>query len=198
MSSKDRSERTQGEVTELLVRWSQGDSDAADELLPLVYRELRQAASACLRGERAGHTLQTTDLIHEVYLRLFDAEVLNAVDRTHFLRLATRVMHRVLVDYARKQMAEKRIGPDQRLPIEEGFLVPMDRPDYILRVHDSLEALKEDHPEIAQVVELRFFGGFSESEAADILEKSRSTVSREWRFAKIWLHKHMTRQVESD
>lgn len=171
-----------------------------DRLLPLVYDELRRTAAGYLRQERAGHTLGATDLVHETYLKLASAEALEARDRYHFYAVAARAMRRILVDHARSQRREKRVGAHRRLPLEEAQVAGLagSTPDEILAVHDALETLADSHPRPARLVELRFFGGFSEGEAAEILQVSRATLTRDWRFARVWLQRLMTRGSERD
>ncbi len=182
-----------GEITQLLELWRDGDEGAFDRLLPIVYEELHNVAGAYLRRERVDITLQTTDLVHEAYLRLAEVKNLDTKDRSHFFAVAARAMRRILVDHARSQQREKRVGAHRRLPLEEAILVPSNAPDHVIAVHEALEELGRSHPRHAKLVELRFFGGFSETEAAEILEVSRSTLNRDWRFARLWLY----RQLES-
>jgi RNA polymerase sigma factor (TIGR02999 family) len=181
-----------GEVTQLLASWRDGDSDAFDRLLPLVYDELHRSAAAYLRRERSDHTLQATALVHEAYLRLANVEELDAHDRFHFYAVAARAMRRILVDHARSQQREKRVGAHRRLPLEEAACVPQGHsPDQVIAVHGALQELANSHPRQARLVELRFFGGFSEDEAAEILGVSRATLTRDWRFARVWLYRHL-------
>ena len=181
------------EVTRLLQLWRDGQSDAFESLLPLVYQELRRTASGYLRRERADHTLQATDLVHDAYLKLAASGTLDAKDRSHFFAVAARAMRRILVDHARGQHREKRVGAHRRVPLEEGLLAPADGSVDVVAIHEALEILAKTHPRPARLVELRFFGGFSESEAAEILEVSRATLTRDWRFARVWLHRQMER-----
>ncbi len=183
------------EVTQLLRRWRDGEGDAFDRLLPMVYAELRRTAAGYLRSERAGHTLGATDLVHEVYLRLAKTESLDATDRSHFFAIAARAMRRLLVDQARGQRRDKRVGAHRRLPLEEAAGVAANAPGDVLAVHQALEALAASHPRQARLVELRFFGGLSESETAKVLEVSRATLSRDWRFARVWLRRLMAKSA---
>ncbi len=186
-----------GEVTQQLRRWRKGADDAFDRLLPLVYHELHRTASGYLHRERAGHTLGTTDLVHETYLKLASGQALDARDRSHFFAVAARAMRRILVDHARGQLRDKRVGAHRRLPLEEAAAcVPTSTPQQVLAVHGALEKLAATHPRHAQLVALRFFGGFSEDEAAEILDVSRATASRDWRFARTWLWRLMARDSE--
>ena len=184
------------EVTQLLRLWRRGDEGAFDRLLPMVYHELRRTAAAYLNRERVGHSLMATDLVHEAYLRLAGAEKLDTRDRSHFFAVAARAMRRILVDHARSQKSEKRVGAHRRLPLEEAAYLPADAPSQVLAVHAALEELATTHERQAKLVELRFFGGFSEAEAAEILGLSRATVSRDWRFARVWLRRGMVEAGE--
>lgn len=191
------------EITQLLHRWRDGADDAFDRLLPLVYDELRRTAAAYLRSERAGHTLGTTDLVHESYLKLSQACNLDARDRSHFFAVAAQAMRRILVDHARSQKRDKRVGAHRRLPLEEALAgdgVMAQRGPLagdVLAINDALERLATSHPRPAKLVELRFFGGFSETEAAEILGVSRATLTRDWRFAKIWLQRLMDAEADA-
>lgn len=182
-----------GEVTQLLERWREGDELAYDELLPLVYNELRRLANSYLRRERQGHTLEPTALVHEAYMRLDNLHQLEIKDRSHFFAIAARAMRRILVEHARGQLADKRIGAHQRLPLQEAteLAAQAGSPDQVIAVHDALQDLLSSHPRCARLVELRFFGGLSEDEAAEVLGASRATVSREWRFARLWLYRRL-------
>ena len=176
-----------GEITQLLERWRKGDELAFDELLPLVYGELRQLAGSYLRRERVEHTLQPTALVHEAYLRLGNTAKLDVRDRSHFFAVAARAMRRILVDHARSQRADKRVGAHLKLPLKEAAGMTSNTPEHIIAIHEALDDLARTHERCAKLVELRFFGGLSEEEASEVLTLSRSTVSREWRFAKLWL-----------
>ena len=181
-----------GDITRLLQRWSEGDRDAFEELLPLVYKELRRLAQQHLRRERQGHTLQPTALVHEAYLRLTGAREIQLQHRAHFFGAAARVMRRVLVDHARKHRALKRGGADA--PIDAVAAdVPVDLRLDLEALDQALAALEHIAPEKAKVVELRYFGGLSIEEAAEATELSPATVKREWSMAKAWLHKELSR-----
>ena len=181
-----------GEVTRLLRRWSAGDAEAVDDLVPLVYGELRQLAQRYLRRERAGHTLLPTGLVHEAYLRLLGVDPARATvdNRSHFFALAAQAMRRILVEHARHHAAAKRPSPADGVPLEEGGdgdyrdLGPVHQ---LLAVHEALDRLREDHPRQAEVVELRYFAGLSEAEVAETLDVSRATVARDWRVARMLL-----------
>lgn len=187
------------EVTQLLRLWRGGEEHAFDRLLPMVYDELRRTAAGYLRRERAGHTLGATDLVHEAYLKLANAHALDTEDRSHFFAVAARAMRRILVDHARSQQRDKRVGAHRRLPLEEAAFVPSSNPGEVLAVHEALDQLATTHPRQAKLVELRFFGGFSEEEAGEILDVSRATMTRDWRFARVWLQRLMERsESETD
>ena len=184
-------EKTAGQITHILRRWKRGDEDAADQLFPLVYGELRAVAAAYLARERSDHTLQPTALVHESYLRLAKVVDLDAVDRSHFFAVAARTMRRILVDHARQQVANRRVGAHRKLPLSEEALGRLDDPAQILSIHDALGDLERERPRAAKLVEFRFFAGFSESEAAELMSLSRATATREWRFAKLWLFDYL-------
>ena len=172
-------------VTQLLQAWAQGNEAARDELIPLVYDTLRRIARNHLRGERPGHTLQTTALINEVYLRLIDQSV-SWQSRAHFFGIAARLMRQVLVDYARARLRNKRGGDQQRVSLafaEEGHEQTAD----LLALHEALETLDRVDAERGRIVELRFFGGLTIEETAEVMGVSTPTVERGWRAARAWL-----------
>ena len=179
-----------GDLTRLLNRWRGGDGDAFEELFSVVYEELRSLAGSYLARERGDHTLQATALVHEAYLRLNNLDRLGFRDRTHFFAVASRAMRRILVDHARRLRADKRPG-SRKTELQEHHLLPVKTPEELLRLHDALEELEKTHPRSSQVVEQRFFGGLSESEVAETLGLSRATVTREWRFARLWLFERL-------
>ncbi|MCP4899695.1 MAG: sigma-70 family RNA polymerase sigma factor [bacterium] len=181
-----------GEVTVLLRRWESGDAAAVDELLPVVYNELRALARASMAGERTGHTLSGTALVHEAYLRLSKVADLSFNDRAHFFAVAARTMRRILVDHARSQFAEKRVGAHLRQPILEDVDFEAPQPETIVAIDELLDRLKEVNPRAGELVELRFFGGLTETETAEVLGVSRSTLTRDWRFARLWLYRQLT------
>jgi RNA polymerase sigma factor (TIGR02999 family) len=181
-----------GPVTALLQAWSAGDPRAQEALVPLVYRTLRQRAAAQLRRERKDHTLQPTALVHEAYLRLAAQRSVDWRSRLHFLALASTVMRRVLVDYARARDAAKRPAEELRVALE-GEVARIDpRGCELLLLDQSLNELADLDPRQARALELVYFGGLTETEAADVLSTSRSTVVREMRSAKAWLYRRMT------
>ena len=180
-----------GELTALLRAWGGGDIRAREELLPLVYEELRQRAAAYLRRERADHTLQPTALIHETYLRLVGQERVAWQNRAQFLGVAAQMMRRILVDYARARRASKRPAAAMKVTLDErvGRADPVECD--VLLLHQALDELSSFDPEQARIVELRYFGGLSENEVSQVLGVSRSTVTREWQTARAWLFRRM-------
>jgi RNA polymerase sigma factor (TIGR02999 family) len=181
-----------GEVTQLLEAWQDGDQKALDQLLPLVYEELRRLAARFLRKERRGHTLQPTALVHEAYARLVGQQRTSLENRSHFFAVASKAMRRVLVDHARRYRAGKRIGIQDKVSLGE-VEEPAIEPDVeVLAVHEALERLAEIHPRQAQLVELRYFGGLTNAEAAAHFGVSRATAERDWKVARIWLHRRLS------
>jgi RNA polymerase sigma factor (TIGR02999 family) len=181
------------DVTRLLIKWAEGDERALDQLIPLVYEELHGIAHRRLRAEQAGHTLQTTDLLHEAYARLVESGVAPR-DRAHFFALAARTMRRILVDYARARTSAKRGGGAERVDIENVQLANPDGRDDIemLALHDALEALERQDERKARVIEAHIFGGMSYAETAAALGISEATVDRELRLAKAWLARELS------
>jgi RNA polymerase sigma-70 factor, ECF subfamily len=176
-----------GNITQLLLQWRRGDQSALEQLMPLVYEELRRLARQCMRGERAGLTLQTTALVNEAYLRLVNSSRVQWQDRAHFFAIASQLMRRVLVDEARKRRNLKRGGEYTRVNINE-VEISSERRDFdLVALDQALNALTEFAPRKAKVVELRFFGGLSIEETALVLGISADIVKREWRTAKLWL-----------
>jgi len=180
-----------GEVTELLQAWRGGDQGALDRLIPLIHAELHRLAHHYMLGERAGHTLQTTALINEAYLRLVNASQVTWENRAHFLAVSANLMRRVLVDFARSRGYQKRGGDVVKVDFDAGRLPSPGRGADVIAVDDALEALAAFDERGAKVVELRFFGGLSESETAEVLGVSTRTVKREWASAKAWLLREM-------
>lgn len=176
------------DITELLDRWGAGDAAAFDELLPLVYAELRHLAEAYLRRERADHTLQPTALVHEAYLRLTGVRAANFSNRAHFYGAAATAMRRVLVDHARSRRALKR-GQEPPLRLDDAMDVGVDMRLDLVSLDAALEQLARVAPRPAKVVELRFFGGLSVEETATVLSVAPATVKRQWAFARAWLHR---------
>jgi RNA polymerase sigma-70 factor (ECF subfamily) len=182
-----------GEVTLLLDRLAGGDRSAEEELMPRVYLELHRMATARLRSERAGHTLQATALVHEVYIRLCGANEIDWQNRAHFFRVAARQIRRILVDHARQHNARKRNDGTTVLPLDEAIAIASDQSVMALEVDDMLNRLAAISPRQAQVVEMRFFAGLSEKEIATALGKNVRTIRRDWLMARAWLHEQMAR-----
>src|SRR6476620_1286696 len=178
-------------VTELLEHWSRGDDAALAELTPLVYEELRRLAHRQMGGERPDHTLQTTALVNEAYLRLADQTNLRWQDRAHFFAVAARAMRQILVSYARSQRAEKRGGGALKIELDEAALVSPEESKQIVDLHEALETLATLDSRKAQVVELKYFGGLNYDEMAEVLKISTVTVRRDWVFAKAWLYNEL-------
>jgi RNA polymerase sigma factor (TIGR02999 family) len=176
-----------GGATELLRAWSRGDDGALERLTPLVEAELRRLARGYMRRERRGHTLQTTALVNEAFLRLTDARSVGWQDRAHFLGIAARLMRRVLVDYARARGYRKRGGEACRVTLDEGLVASPERQLDVVALDRALEALAAVDARKSRVIELRFFGGLSVEETATVLHVSSDTVKRDWRLAKLWL-----------
>lgn len=183
-------------VTELLTRWSSGDASAREALVPLVYNELRRIARRCLSGQRSGHTLQPTALVHEAYLRLVRYDSIDWRDRAHFFALAAQIMRQILVDHARKQTAAKRGGNAVTLVVNEGSAVAKQTSLDLLALDDALKQLASLDPRQSQIVELRFFGGLSIEETAEAVNISPATIKREWATARLWLLHEMNNGAE--
>ncbi len=180
------------DVTQLLVNWNNGDQAALDELLPLVNDELRRLARNYLRRENPGHTLQPTALVNEAYLRLIDQKHVQWQNRAHFFGIAAQLMRRILVDHARRHAYAKRGGGAIQVSFHEGMAVTEAKTAELLAVHEALEQLTKLDARKGHIVELRFFGGLSLEEVAEVLSISSPTVQREWRAAKAWLHRLLT------
>ncbi|HZR04800.1 MAG TPA: sigma-70 family RNA polymerase sigma factor [Candidatus Udaeobacter sp.] len=179
---------SQQRVTELLLRWSHGDDAALAELTPLVYDELHRVAHHHLSGQRPDHTLQTTALVNEAYLRLADQTHPRWQNRAHFFAVAARAMRQILVTYARSQQAQKRGGSRVKVDLNEAALVSPEESKEIVDLHEALEQLSALDSRKAQVVELKYFGGLNYDEIAEVLKISRITARRDWEFAKVWLY----------
>jgi RNA polymerase sigma factor (TIGR02999 family) len=179
-------------VTQLLLGWSNGDKEALDQLMPIVYDELRRQAARYLRRERAGHTLQTTALINEAYIRLVDQKRVHWQNRAHFFGIAAQMMRRILVDHARTKKRAKRGGSDVRVSLADATLVSKSRDLDIVALDEALERLGKVDEQQARVVELRFFSGLTVEETAEVLSISAATVKRDWSMAKAWLHREIT------
>jgi RNA polymerase sigma factor (TIGR02999 family) len=187
---------TRGDVTQLLLAWRDGDRNALEALLPAVYGELRQIAARYISRERPGHLLQPTALVHEAYLRLVDTTQVQWQNRAHFLAISAQVMRRVLVDHAREQLAEKRGGGVTLLPIDDaaaGSAPP--RSLDVIAVDRALTRLAAVYPEQGRLVELRYFGGLTVEETAEVLGLSPATVKRHWTVARAWLYRDLDPEI---
>jgi RNA polymerase sigma factor (TIGR02999 family) len=182
------------EVTTLLGEWGNGDEHARNRLVSVVYDELRRIAAASLKNEAPGHTMQPTDLVHELYLRIFEPGPVKVVDRKHLFAIAGRQMRRILVDHARSRNAQKR-GGGVLVDVSQ-TLEPLTKPQDLLVIDEALSKLAALDKRAAQVVELRFFAGTTEQETADALEISVNTVKRDWDFARAWLHKALDHNTD--
>ena len=182
------------EVTELLLAWSDGDKTALDHLMPLVYAELRRLAKSHMRRERPGHTIQTTALIHEAYLRLIDADQVRVENRRSFFGVAARLMRQVLVDLARERHSQKRGGAARQVSFDEALVISKQPDEGLLALDEALQALARIDARKSQMVELRFFGGLSVAETAEALDVSVETIHRDWRLAKSWLLRRLGRE----
>lgn len=179
-------------VTQLLLAWNRGDKAALDQLVPVIYDELHRLARHYMRREHVGHQLQTTALIHETYLKLIDARQVEWQNRAHFFAIAARLMRQVLVDFARQQHYQKRGGGEIQVPLEDAPTVGYQTNEDVVALDEALHKLAEQDERKSQVVEMRFFGGLTEEEIAEVLHVSTDTVRRDWRLAKAWLFKYLS------
>ncbi|MBZ5623274.1 MAG: sigma-70 family RNA polymerase sigma factor [Acidobacteriia bacterium] len=181
-----------GDVTLLLTQVRDGNQEAANQLVPLVYNELRRMAGAYMRGERPGHTLQATALVNEAYMRLAGGQPIEWQNRAHFFAIAAHTMREVLLDYARRFRAGKRGGSEaRRVEMDEQLYIVPDKLDDVIAIDEALERLAQIDPRQSRIVELRFFAGLNVDEAAEVMGVSPKTIKREWRSAKAWLHREM-------
>ena len=180
------------QVTGLLIAWGAGDESAFEQLVPLVHAELRRLAHREMGRERAGHTLQTTALVNEAYLRLIDVSQVKWQDRAHFFAMSARLMRRILVDHARGRQAQKRGGATRKISFEESLVVSPERGEDLVALDGALQALAVVDARKCQVVEMRYFGGLSVEESAEALHVSPETVMRDWRLAKVWLLRELS------
>jgi RNA polymerase sigma-70 factor, ECF subfamily len=181
-------EPVSADVTSLLKQLAHGDQEAADELIPVIYQELHRLAVGHLRHEPPNHTLQPTALVHEAYIKLVAQRNVDWQSRSHFFAVASKLMRRILVDYARRQLRAKRGGKPTKLSLDEILLVSPDRPDKMLALDQCLTRLEKLDDRQSRIVELRYFGGLTVEEAAEVLGVSTTTVRREWTSAKAWLY----------
>jgi RNA polymerase sigma factor (TIGR02999 family) len=187
-------EENSKQITRLLEQWSNGDAEVLDDLMPLVYHELRRQASGYLRRERPNHTLQPTALINEAYLKLIGQRDVKWQNRAHFFAFAAQAMRRILVDYARERKREKRGGAPENLPLDEALtIVSQEKSIDLVALDEALNKLAAFDERQAKVVELRYFSGLSIEETAEVLHVSNVTVRRDWNMAKAWLHQEITK-----
>jgi RNA polymerase sigma factor (TIGR02999 family) len=184
------------QITVLLQGWRAGDRKASDELLALVYDELRRLAHYHLRNERSGHTLQSTALVHEAYFRLIGQELPKWEGRTHFFAIAAQLMRQVLVDYARRRRASKRGSGACLVTLDDAVALPQRKDLDVIALDDALQALAEIDPRQSQVVELRFFAGLSLEETSEVMGIATATVQRDWTAARAWLHREISRRAK--
>ncbi|HZS09484.1 MAG TPA: sigma-70 family RNA polymerase sigma factor [Blastocatellia bacterium] len=181
------------EVTALLLAWNQGDDSALEKLIPLVYDELRRLAHRYMGGERQDHTLQTTALVNEAYLRLIDSSRVRWQNRAHFFAVSAQLMRRILVDFARSRNYRKRGGEAVQVSLDEAAVISSEPGADLVALDDALKALAAFDARKSRVVELRFFGGLSVAESAEVMGVSEDTVTRDWNLAKVWLLRELSR-----
>jgi RNA polymerase sigma-70 factor, ECF subfamily len=191
-------EALEHEITQLLQAWRQGDERALDRLTPQVYRELHRAASRCMSQERDGHTLQTTALINELYLRLADLKLIDWQNRAHFFALCARQMRRILTDQARARQSHKRGDGAKAISLDDAPVISPEPSAELVAVEDALNQLAKVDDRKSQVVTMRFFGGLSVEETAEVLKVSPDTVARDWRLAKAWLRRELSGQKSDE
>ena len=184
-------------ITKLLAEWREGNQSALDELYPLVYEELHKLARRYMSRERKGHTLQTTALINEAYVRLVDQRNVHWANRSHFFAISAQIMRRILIDHARRHAYAKRGGGAQQVSLEEVAIVAAEKSAEIIRLDEALKILAKMDPRRCHVVELRYFGGLSNEEIAGVLKVSENTVTRDWNLARAWLHQQLTGSAAS-
>jgi RNA polymerase sigma factor (TIGR02999 family) len=181
----------QHEITELLEQWSDGNQTALDKLYPLVYEELRRLARSYMKREPKGHTLQTTALINEAYVRIVDQNSVQWQNRSHFFAISAQIMRRILVDHARRYLHAKRGGGARRVSLDEAMIVAAERSEEVLMLDEALSNLARMDPRRCQVVELRYFAGLNNQEIASVLHISENTVMRDWNLARAWLYQQL-------
>src|SRR2546422_5832457 len=186
------------EVTQLLIQWSNGDKAALDKLMPLIYSELRQVARHYMSRERPGHTLQTTALVNEAYVRLVNRKGVHWQNRAHFFAIAAQLMRSILVDHARSHAYAKRGGGARKIALDEALAVSQQRAADVVALDDALKRLAEIDPQQSRIVELKFFGGLTIEETAEVLGLSPATIKREWSTAKAWLYHELSASSERD
>lgn len=184
------------QITEQLIAWNNGDQSALDQLIPVVYQELRQMADRFLRHEATGHTLQPTALVHEAWLRLADQTRVNWQNRTQFFGVAAQMMRRILVDHAKTKHREKRGGDAVKLSLDDVINLCQERASDLIALDEALDALNSFDRRKCSVVELRYFGGLSVEETAEVLDVSPDTVMRDWKLAKAWLYQQLKKESD--
>ncbi len=189
-----RSTPSPHELTQLLIDWSKGSQDALEQLCPLVYEELRRLAHRYMSRERPGHSLQTTAVVHEAYLRLIDQKHVQWQNRAHFFAIAAQMMRRILITHAQSDAYAKRGGGALKVSLDEAAILSKERAGELLTLDEALKSLTAIDPRRSQVVELRFFGGLSNEEIAEVLKISPNTVTRDWNVAKAWLYREMSKE----
>ena len=182
------------EVTELLIEWSNGDKAALDKLMPLIHEELRRLAHHYMSHERPGHTLQTTALVNEAYLRLVNRKGVHWQNRAHFFAIAATLMRSILVDHARSHAYAKRGGGAHNITLDEAMIVSQERAAEVVALDDVLKQLADFDPQQSRIVELRFFGGLTIDETAEVLGLSPATIKREWSTARAWLYRELNKK----
>jgi RNA polymerase sigma-70 factor, ECF subfamily len=188
------SQESPSDITQLLIQMTDGNTEAVNQILPLIYSELRKLASSYLRRERSNHTLQPTALVNEAYIKLIDQKKVKWQNRAHFFGIAAQVMRRILLDHARKHTAEKRGGDAEVLPIEEEILVVShEKSAELIALDEALDNLAKIDEQKAKIVELRYFGGLSIEETAEVIGVSVPTINRQWKMAKAWLYGQVAR-----
>jgi RNA polymerase sigma factor (TIGR02999 family) len=190
-------ESAANEVTQLLLDWSNGNKTAMEKLLPLIYGELRRIARNYLNREREGHTLQTTALVHEAYLKLIDQRSVHWQNRAHFFAIAAQAMRRILLDHARRHVTEKRGGEGRKISLDDAESPSLSPDENLIALDHALNKLAEIDPQASRIVELRYFGGLTVEETAEVMELSPRTVKREWAMARGWLYRAITGKAES-
>ena len=186
------------EVTQLLLAWREGDEEALQQLVPVVYQELRRLAHRYMAGEHRELTLQTTALVNEAYLRLVDSPKVQWQNRAHFFAVSAQLMRRILVDFARTRGAQKRGGGAQQVTLKDAMIAPPKKGEDLVALDEALKALEAVEPRRSRVVELRYFGGLSVKETAEVLKVSADTVMRDWKLAKIWLLQELSGEESSE
>jgi RNA polymerase sigma factor (TIGR02999 family) len=188
----------QWEITHLLLAWGEGDQLALEKLMPLVYEELRRVARHYMNRQRPGHTLQTTALVNEAYLRLIDSSKVQWQNRAHFFAVSAQLMRRILVDFARERTSLKRGEGARQLSLDQALEISSERSADLIALDDALKTLARMNSRQSQIVELRYFGGLSEEETAEALKISQRTVRRDWSLARAWLYRELSKSAMSD